>query len=78
LKIHPRRLPSSGLRLYANYAQLETDGGGSRSYLGKARAARDGVLTGVRGFHSMQDRLKPLTILELKVHLVGGTESSRL
>ena len=32
----------------------------------------------VRGFHSMQDRLKPLTILELKVHPVGGTESSRL
>jgi hypothetical protein len=33
-------------RLYANYAQLQTDGGGAGSYLGKARAARDGVLTG--------------------------------
>jgi hypothetical protein len=32
----------------------------------------------VRRFDSMQDRLKPLTVLELKVHLVEGTESSRL
>lgn len=33
-------------RLYANYSELLTGGGGSGSYLGSAKAARNGVLTG--------------------------------